>query len=572
MTAVAGKDPAMIEELTPQVLMISMLLIIVTAPVITLLCSVLLLWRYRRAVTDAMTMAGGFHATAAQAQPAGLVTSSKQPVADHDVTPRSNDLCRRTIFAPWCNALRYAVSGLVFALVFAGAAHFVYPHGLGLPGFLLAVWIYVWPVFLALPLVVPDSLRLAVASVAAYFLVFLLLGLWAATIADLPEYRFGAVQLAARSSVTPVRMMALWLVVNGAATLLMLLCFNRRVSAVAPLVLALVTIALAGALAGIFALFSPPGVDAVVALSVSLHMHVYAILLVILLLSLFVFGALGWSVARWIARAYRHRRLSDQSLLLDALWLLFASIYSMWLVWGGLVWIATAPVAFLAGKLAWIAVASIQAGESKHAPGLTFLRVFSLGRRSEALFGTVARYWRHIGSVQMITGPDVAGSTVQPHQFLDYLSGRLSRHFVHDHASLERSLAAREHTVDPDGRFRINNFFCHADSWQAVLPHLVQQGDTVLMDLRNFSAASSGCLHELRYLLQEVPMGRCLLVVDNTTDRSFLRHTLQEEWDRLPPGSPNRAGSPEQAELYHLDTGSAPVRRLVQRLCAAASG
>jgi hypothetical protein len=83
--------------------------------------------------------------------------SGKQPVDDHEVEPRSNDLYRRAIVAPWWNALRYAVSGLAFALVFAGAAHFVYPHGLGLPGFLLAVWIYVWPFFLALPLIVPVS-------------------------------------------------------------------------------------------------------------------------------------------------------------------------------------------------------------------------------------------------------------------------------------------------------------------------------------------------------------------------------------------------------------------------------
>jgi hypothetical protein len=203
---------------------------------------------------------------------------------------------------------------------------------------------------------------------------------------------------------------------------------------------------------------------------------------------------------------------------------------------------------------------------------LTFLRVFSLGRRSNELFGYVTRYWRYIGSVQMITGPDVAVSTVQPHQFLDFLSGRLNRHFVRDRASLERSLAERDRTPDPDGRFRINNFFCHADSWQPALPRLVHEGDTVLMDLRSFSAASTGCIHELRYLLQEVPIGRCLLVVDETTDASFLERTLNEEWERLQPGSPNHGEARDQAAVYHLGSGSAPLRRLVLRLCEAASG
>ena len=59
------------------------------------------------------------------------------------------------------------------------------------------------------------------------------------------------------------------------------------------------------------------------------------------------------------------------------------------------------------------------------------------------------------------------------------------------------------------------------------------------MDLRSFSAASAGCIHELRYLFQEVPIGQCLLVVDETTDASFLERTLNEEWERLLPGSPN---------------------------------
>jgi hypothetical protein len=561
----------MIEELTPQVLMITMFLIIVTAPVITLLLAAFLLGRYRRAVARTMATAGGFPAAAAALQPAGASRYVAQQLDNHKAALRSNSTCQRAISAPWWNALRYAISGLAFALVFAGAAHFVYPHGFGLPGFLIALWIYVWPLVLALPLILPASLRLSVASVAAYFAVFLLLGLWAATINDLPAYRFGAVILPARSSVTPLGMMGLWLVMNGGSTLLVLFCFNRRVRAVAPLLLVLVTTAITGALSAVLALFSAPGVDAAVALAVSLDVHVYWFVLAILLLSLAVFGAIGWALARWIARAYRHRTLSDQSLMLDALWLLFAIIYSMWLVQGGLAWIATAPVAFLVGKLAGVAVARLLAGKSTATSGLIFLRVFSLGRRSEALLGTVARYWRHIGSVQMITGPDVAGSTVQPHQFLDYLSGRLSRHFVHDRASLERSLAECERTPDPDGRFRINNFFCHADSWQAVLPRLVHEGDTVLMDLRSFSAASTGCIHELRYLLQEVPISRCLLVVDATTDTSFLEHTLQEAWERLPPGSPNRAYPLEQAVLHHFDTGGASLRRLLRRLCDAAS-
>ena len=40
--------------------------------------------------------------------------------------------------------------------------------------------------------------------------------------------------------------------------------------------------------------------------------------------------------------------------------------------------------------------------------GLTFLRVFSLGTLSNALLESIGKHWRSIGSIQLITGPDVA--------------------------------------------------------------------------------------------------------------------------------------------------------------------
>jgi hypothetical protein len=191
----------------------------------------------------------------------------------------------------------------------------------------------------------------------------------------------------------------------------------------------------------------------------------------------------------------------------------------MWLVLGGLVWIVTAPAAFLAYKLVLTVGNRLSRARSSVTHGLTFLRVFSLGRRSDRLLDTLARYWRYIGAVQMITGPDVARSTVQPHQFLDFLSGRLASHFVTDRISLQRSLAERHRAPDANGRFRINNFFCHADSWQRLLPRLVEEGDAILMDLRGFAASNAGCIHELHCLVQSVPLDRCVLIVDERPTR-----------------------------------------------------
>jgi hypothetical protein len=555
----------MIEEVTPWMLTILVLLVTGLTPVLTLLLSALLLWRYRRVVIRQMAVSGGFDEPPEEAHPA--------PASRDDGAPSNRTdgaaLYRLAARGPWQIALRYAGAGLAFALVFAVAARFVYPYTLGPLSYLLAIWVYCWPVVPALLLIVPGSWRVRIAYVGAYFAMFLLIVLWAGTVLDIPGSRFGAIELPARSSSTPSAMLKLWLVINGAPTLLILLCFNRWVRAVAPLVLVLVTMALCGVVVGYLGLLSKFGFEATVAAAVALELHPGWLVLGIVLLFLMAFVGIGWLLTRWIASAYRRGTVSDQSLTLDALWLLFASYYGMWLVLGGLAWAATAVVAFAVFKLALALTRRLAVRAPQVARGLTFLRVFSLGRRSERLLDTVAKYWRHVGSVQMITGPDVAHSTVQPHQFLDFLSRKLAAHFVRDAPSLTRSVTESDRTADPDGRYRINSFFCQADSWQRALPLLVQRDDVVLMDLRSFSATNAGCIHELQHLVGNVPLDRCLLIVDATTDDAFLASTLREAWRNLPQDSPNRNRSPDETPLNRLGSGTTALRDLVQRLCEA---
>ena len=553
----------MIEEITPHLIAISLFLIVLVTPVLTLVLSALLLWGYRRAVTRAMATAGEFSTSA----PATTQSSQSPPSTAGDLS--GSDLYRMAIAGPWVYAARYVVAGLAFAVVFAIAARFVYPIRLDMPGFLIGVWIYAWPVVLALLLIAPGLTRWW--AVAAYFVAFLPLGLWAMWVADIPEVQFGTVALPARSSMTPTGMAKLWLGVNGSPTVLMLVCLARRIRAIAPLVLALMTTAISGTWFALVALFSRRGADATIAVAMALELNVIWLVVATIVISLTGFGALGWALARWISAAYRRRMVSDQSLLLDSLWLLFATWYAMLLVLGGLTWVATAPVALITLKLVLAASRRVQARTASVTRDLTFLRVFALGRRSDALLDSAARHWRHIGSVQMITGPDVALSTVQPHQFLDFLSRKLDRHFVRDRASLVRSLAERDRARDPDGRFRINNFFCHADSWQAAVPHLVENGEAVLMDLRSFSATNAGCIHELRYLAENVPFCRCLLVVDQTTDEAFLRHTLTTTRDALTPASPNYQRPLADDAIYHFVPGTTAMRGLLRRICEAST-
>lgn len=562
----------MIEELTPQLLMITMFLIIVIVPVLTLLASAVLLVRYRVAVRKAMTAASGIlrGSTLPEAARAG---PQQAPGGEQGTTAASAiELHRRLVEGPRRTALCYLAGASTYALIFATAAHFVYPHNFGLAGFLIAVWIYLWPFFLAVPLAATGRMRTWVAWYCAYFGIYAALGIWAGTILDMPGYRFGAIDIPARSSVTPEGMMRLWFAVDGIPTVMMLLCLNRWIRAVAPLMLALVTAAVAGLLAAYFAVFSPAGVDVVVNLAEWTGVHVFTILVAIAVVALSMLVLFGWQLMRLIAFAYRRGRSSDQSLLLDSLWLLFGSNYTMWLVIDHVAWALTLPLAFAVYLSARLVAARLLVDRAAAPLGLTFLRVFSLGRRSESLFERLAKCWRHVGNIQMIAGPDLATSTVQPHQFLDYLGRRLHRHFVSDSTSLQRSLEERDRHADPDGRFRVNNFFCYEDTWKAVLPELVRAGDSVLMDLRSFSEGSTGCIHELQFLVAEVPFPRCLLLVDETTDEAFLDATLRATSAGLSRRSPNYGRPVADIAKLPMRPGPVDVSLLLWSLCETVVG
>jgi len=46
----------------------------------------------------------------------------------------------------------------------------------------------------------------------------------------------------------------------------------------------------------------------------------------------------------------------------------------------------------------------------------------------------------------------------------------------------------------------------------------------------SFGPGNAGCVFELRTLVNVVPLERCVLVVDPTTDQAFLRNILQQVW------------------------------------------
>src|SRR5262249_23175632 len=158
------------------------------------------------------------------------------------------------------------------------------------------------------------------------------------------------------------------------------------------------------------------------------------------------------------------KRVSDQSIVIDALWLIVCVQAATFMANDEAFWLISGPVAFAAYKIittvGFKAVHLRTTSGNSDAPRLALLRVFTLGKRAERLVEALATHWRYVGSIQLIAGPDLARVTIQPHEILDFLQGRLARRFITDPSSLERRLYEMDPKQDPDWRYRINDFFC----------------------------------------------------------------------------------------------------------------
>jgi hypothetical protein len=84
----------------------------------------------------------------------------------------------------------------------------------------------------------------------------------------------------------------------------------------------------------------------------------------------------------------------------------------------------------------------------------------------------VGAYWRYIGSVELIAGTDLATDALEPHEFLDFARGKLPRHFV-TVDNLGCRIDQLDLQPDADGRFRINQFFCHDETWRSTVHTLL---------------------------------------------------------------------------------------------------
>ncbi len=356
--------------------------------------------------------------------------------------------------------------------------------------------IYAWPAVIGTWIVTGGARRWLLASIGIYVLLLMAAGWFAGSGPFLP--------------------FELW-VWSLIPTLAVVAFLTRPLRGVGPLVLGTVMAAIAGAQA-IYLLITASGPiidwgDANLLLFGVAAGFVGSLVLAVL-------------VGRLLAAWYRGSGFSDQMLLLGSVFFVFAIDSSAGIR-------PTDGWAFAAGMAVFIAMGALAlvlyrvVHRKPSAPAaLLVLRVFSPRRGAQRLLDRISAQWRYLGPVRMIGGPDLAVASVEPDEFLTFLSGDLPRLFVDSPATLEQrreSLVVRQ---DPDARYRVEEFFCFDDTWRLAVVELLRMSHSVLMDLRDFGPDNQGCLVEIEMLAGEGALDRAVFLVDATTDDELLEGTL----------------------------------------------
>ncbi len=590
---------------------------------IALVLTRVLVRRFRKRVETSMGVAAGAGAPSPPDPPATLDQPGHLEIALLDATPRRATAAQTLPILAGARkrarslTLTHTVAACAQSLILAAVIFFAAYRG-DRPWYEDAIW------FVALFLITGTPAIMAAAVVSTQRLRFVvmavLLGLALFLLALLAlERSLGSPGLDANIA---DRVTWLWIPFAGVPAVFVVLLYGRRVRAVGPVVFAALLLALLGLGAGTFysALYvldqagplrfvrpdlAPlPVLDAFEQYSAEIgslpwdrkaeriEALVDAPLKVIsatnpeafeqtrvklvffaIWLTLPLLGAIAaWAVVRWIARSYRTGRASDQMLTMDVLMLIF-TLWAFLVLFTGFGGMAAvfAPVGFAVYKLLALRRLRRRSRSGTACPPRTLLllRVFGFDKRTQGLLDQLARTWRHLGPIRLIGGPDLASTTIEPHEFFEFLNGRLSRAFIKSEQDLDARLRQSRTEPDLDGLFRIEDFFCHDDTWRMTVSRIAREADAVLMDLRGFTPANRGCVHEIEQLLASVPLERIAILVDETTDIELLELTARRAWSIMPGDSPNAAPGVHRLKILQ----SSPRARetlgtLLGQLCA----
>ena len=408
----------------------------------------------------------------------------------------------------------YAIAGLVFASVIGvfNAVNDGYTPSL-LASSILVTWLFM-PGLTAIILIAGFSPRITFLLIVVYTLILF-------SLTAISTFHPDAINSFSDELIG-------WTATNIVPLFICLILLNRRIRGIAPLILTLGYILVFG----INTLF---GITELIDFSSNLSFIVLTFLTIFLV---FTFSKKAVSA---IANGYSRKAYSDQRLTINLVFLLFAAIYLVPKENQLFLWILQVTLAFLAYLILSRFLLRIWARPGSSPSNLLILRVFSLGSRSRTVFRNLSKLWRRVGTTNLLAGPDLLESTVEPNEFLLFLSGKWKKILSQVRARGFLALESNSDKPDPDGLYRVDEYFCGQENWKETMVDLAKKSDVVLMDTRGLTASNLGTLYELQQLLNYVELQRIVLLTEGGEQNTFLHTTLQQLWQRISPDSVNRS-------------------------------
>ncbi len=498
-------------------------------------------WAVARRYRAVMTRLMSAPAPAAPAPAPPLREVARPPVAD--LTPADNQRAYRQLVGTLLAlSLLMALTRTLIEQTLVFAAPVTWKTVLTLTA------TYAWPVVPVLGVIGRWSRRRVAAMLGLWFLGAVALLVWRTT---------AAVSFAA---------IAGWMAMEIGIPLVMVaaVCLGGATRAVAPWLLPPLALLCAASLAGLEVL------DSLVSRNLGFLADLAGIVGVPAVFA--GFALLPWLLAWWpvkamgrrLARAYVERRLSELIYLFTAVWTIALimpalSAASSLGPAGGVVLLPLLWIPLL------IPLARRLSARLPKKPGrpptLLVLRVFQQDAGVTALFDQVVERWRVTGNTVLIAGTDLVERTLDAEDIFTFLDGRLGERFIRSAGDVPARLGAFQFEPDAEGRYRVNECYCHDQAWKEALAPLLRMSDTVLMDLRGFQARNAGCAYELAALAGTPGLARVVVLTDARTDQPAARAAAAQ----APPGrfvwldaGPGGATGPAQVLAALFPAGDPP--------------
>lgn len=509
------------ERLAPGMLFVYLLqAVLLTVPV-----SLILIWRYRRAVAKSMALAGS--------SDFGAALPNNPPSSTAQARFENPHHLQRRLILVYLLAAFSAAAFWTFLLFRSEDIEFT-----PLRAFSVA-YAYAWPIVPTLIALLALDRRRSLGLLAGYVALGVLI-----TVAWSALSRPGS---AWSNGWQVARLIALYASLPG---LLLWIMANRRIRGVFPLVLAALLVFAFGSacVVELFARLADYG-----SFRRLLLLYGAKTWNLWFMLAAVPVGYFCWRILVLLNRGFQKKSFSDMQFLADSFWVIVTFAVAADLMtsagWKGL-WGLAGFIVYRAVVAAGFRLRPISA-----APGVSLLvlRVFGFERRTEKLFDSVVLRWRFRGPVRMIAGTDLAAKTIDPDDSLAFATGDLPSRFVKNAEDLQERLSRLDEARDPDGHFRVTEFFCQANTWTHALIALLIRSDVVLMDLRGFNKDKSGCLFELEQLKRYARLAQTVFVVNSKTDLELFQGAVSQ--------SPNAP----QMHLQRVEADSIAARNRVYR-------